>query len=56
MRRLFRKMGDYIAEGSLAAEHGTTKLTEGKQPTHTTWWPYDGVDRARIFAVVEDLR
>jgi hypothetical protein len=56
MRRVFPKIGDYIAVGELVPHHGVTKLTQGKQPTHTTWWPCLGIDRAAVFAVIEDLR
>jgi hypothetical protein len=28
----------------------------GKQPTHTTWWPYEGVDRASLFSIVPEER
>lgn len=45
-RLLPPKLGRWIAKGTLRPEHGKTKLTTGKQPTHTTWWAYDGVDRA----------
>lgn len=38
----------------LAAEHGTTLLTTGQQPTHTTWWPYEGVARVALFSVVAE--
>ena len=29
--------------------------TKGQQPTHTTWWAYVGVDRAALFAVVQEI-
>lgn len=50
-RLLLPKLGDFIARADLKPEHGKTKLTEGRQPTHTTWWVYEGVDRASLFAV-----
>ena len=53
-RTLFPKLGRWIARGSLASEHGKTKLTSGHQPTHTTWWAYQGVNRAALFAVVQE--
>jgi hypothetical protein len=51
---LIPKLGQWIAKATLKAEHGKTKLTNGKQPTHTTWWTYDGVNRAILFAVVRE--
>lgn len=51
-RHLIPKLGSLIAQATLQAEHGKTKLTEGKQPTHATWWAYEGVDRAGLFSVV----
>ncbi|MBC7816999.1 MAG: hypothetical protein IAG10_08940 [Planctomycetaceae bacterium] len=53
--RAFPKLGRYLASGTLQSEHGKTKLTHGRQPTHTTWWVSEGVDRPRVFQVVEDL-
>lgn len=52
-RLLLPKLGRWIAKGTLIAEHGKTKLTEGRQPTHTPWWAYDGVERAALFATVQ---
>ena len=51
-KMLIPKLGRWIAKGTLNTEHGKTKLTTGKQPTHTTWWAYDGVNRVELFAVV----
>lgn len=53
-RKLFPKLGGFIAGATLHADHGKTKLTKGQQPTHTTWWAYDGVNRAGLFSVVEE--
>lgn len=53
-RLLIPKLGRWVAKGTLKAEHGRTKLTTGKQPTHTTWWAYDGVDRAILFGIVRE--
>ncbi len=52
-QRLMPRLGKFIAMGVLAAGHGKARLTKGQQPSHTTWWPYVGVDRASLFAVVE---
>jgi len=53
-RRLFPRLGRLIARGTLLAEHGKTRLTTGKQPTHTTWWSYKDVDRASPFSIVQE--
>ena len=53
-RQLIPKLGRWIAKGTLKTEQGKTKLTTGKQPTHTTWWAYEGVNRAELFAVVSE--
>jgi len=53
-RQLIPKLGSLIAQATLQADHGKTKLTKGKQPTHTTWWPYEGVNRASLFSVVTE--
>lgn len=53
-RMLIPKLGRWIAKGTLRVEHGKTKLTTGRQPTHTTWWAYDGVNRATLFTVVPE--
>lgn len=52
---LLPKLGKMIAQGDLLAEHGKACFTKGQQPTHTTWWPYEGVDRAAQFVVVREL-
>lgn len=54
MHSLYPKMGDYVAWGMLQPDHGLMKLT-GSKPTHTTWWVYDGVERAGIFDSVEEV-
>lgn len=51
-QRLIPKLGRWIARGTLSAEHGQTKQTPGQQPTHTTWWAYEGINRAALFTVV----
>ena len=53
--RAYPRLGKFIAVGELQPEHGVTKLTQGRQPTHTTWWSYEGVDRAAIFVSVEEI-
>lgn len=47
-------LGPYIACRTLGEYHGLTKPTPAKdRPSHTTWWPYDGVERHDGFVVVE---
>ena len=53
-RSLFPNLGDKIAQGTLEPSHGKTKLTSGRQPTHTTWWPYEHVDLCHPFGIVEE--
>ena len=53
-RQLIPKLGNFIAQARLQTEHGKTKLTVGKQPTHTTWWTYEGVPRASLFSVLSE--
>ena len=48
--RTFRNLGKVIAQCELQEEHGKIKQTG--RPTHTTWWPYLGVDRVSLFNVV----
>ena len=48
--RAFRNLGKVITEGMLLPEHGKTKQTG--RPSHTTWWPYEGVHRVSLFVVV----
>ena len=47
-------LGDHIAKGELRPEHGKTLLTKGKQPSHTTWWVYEGVNRENIFKCIDE--
>ena len=55
-RRLIPKLGDFVATATLDAAMGKTLLTAGRQPTHTTWWPYEGIDRASLFSIVPEER
>jgi hypothetical protein len=45
-------LGDHIAEGVLTEQHGVTKLTPTKRPTHTTWWCFDRINRHSGFKVI----
>jgi hypothetical protein len=53
-RRLFPKIGGLVAQGTLSAEHGKTRLTTGRLPTHTTWWSYATVVRASLFSIAKE--
>ena len=48
----YPKLGNRIAKGTLAKELGKTKQTG--QASHTTWWVYESVNRASIFALVAE--
>ena len=50
-RKLMPKLGSLVASAKLRSMHGKTKLTKGTQPTHTTWWVFDRVNRASLFSV-----
>jgi hypothetical protein len=53
-RALMPRLGRRIAMATLGSMHGKAMPTSGMQPSHTTWWPYEGVDRARLFSVIEE--
>ena len=53
-RKLLPKLGKLIAKCTLEAVNGKVKPTSGAQPTHMTWWPYEGVARAQLFVVVNE--
>lgn len=40
---LLPKLGQWIAQATLTGNHGKTMLTAGQQPTHTTFWTYEGL-------------
>jgi hypothetical protein len=40
-----------IASGGLDPAHGKTFATPGKLPSHTSWWPYQGIARHTLFRV-----
>lgn len=57
--RLFRRWRrKFIAKASLKAHHGQLMATRGRQPTHTSWWPAQGLgptERASLFEVVSEV-
>lgn len=52
---LFPKLGSLLACGTFQPHHGVIKKTPGKAPGHTTWWPYQGVNRVEPFDDVMDI-
>lgn len=58
--RLFRRWRKrYILRATLTAQHGLVKLTSGKQPTHTSWWPDAALtldSRAALFTAVAEVQ
>lgn len=52
---LLQYLGDHVAFGDLSSGHGMTKLSQRKHPGHTEWWPYAGVDPAKILVQIEAL-
>lgn len=50
----FRRIAGHVTKADLRAEHGKIKPTPSKNsgPSHTTWWPAEGLERASIFRVV----
>jgi hypothetical protein len=52
-RQNFPQLGEFIACGTLSAEHGKIKLTN-PLTRHHTWWPCDGIDRVAPFKVVDE--
>lgn len=53
-RRKFPYLGDRIAQGTLTEEHGKLKPTPRGRNSHMTWWPYEGVERSKLFTLVEE--
>gem|GEM_PF-1588478 len=56
---LFRRWRKkFIFKARLSPQHGSTKLTSGRQPSHTSWWTADGLSperRAALFTMVETI-
>lgn len=48
--QIFPMLGNHVYQGELKPKHGKIKPTPSHQnPSHTTWWPYTSVDRAKLF-------
>jgi hypothetical protein len=54
-QELFPFLGNRVARAELNPTHGKTRLTSGRQPSHTTWWPHSNVDRVAAFLLVQVL-
>ena len=58
--RLFRRWKrKCVAKATLFTKHGWVMPTNGQQPTHTSWWPAQGIaaaGRAAIFSVVIEVQ
>ncbi len=52
-REAFPRMGAYVAHLGLSEQHGKMKLTNGQQPSHTTWWSVKDMDRVSVVTGVE---
>lgn len=54
----FQYLGDFIAKGILANQHGkigdTPRYIDGARISHATWWPYQGLARHALFVVVPE--
>lgn len=57
--RLFRGWRQkFIHVAVLDEQHGKTKLTSGRQPSHTSWWPATALsveDRAGLFSLINSV-
>jgi hypothetical protein len=56
MALLFPVLGDFVARGQLDAQYGRSMLTTGREPSHTTVWPFVQTDRAAPFGTVSPVR
>jgi hypothetical protein len=56
MALLFPVLGDFVARGQLDAGYGRSMLTIGREPSHTTVWPFVQTDRAAPFVTVSPVQ
>lgn len=55
LTELFPKLGRLVFRGELTVQQGKIKPTPARsRPSHTTWWPYEGIDRAALFKLTEE--
>ena len=53
-RSVFGWAAQHIAVGRLMPQHGKVKDSPVKDlPSHVDWWCYDGIERSKVFKVVE---
>lgn len=56
MALLFPVLGAFVARGELDAQYGRSMLTTGREPSHTTVWPFMQTDRVAPFVSVSPVR
>ena len=56
MSLLFPVLGSFVALGALDVRYGVSMLTPGREPTHTTVWPFARTDRSAPFGTVTPVR
>ena len=56
LTRLFPKLGKLVLRGTLEPGHARIKATPSKKhPSHTTWWHFCGIERARPFLLDSEV-
>lgn len=56
MALLFPVPGSFVAQGTLDALFGVSMRTQGREPSHTTVWPFEKTDRIAPFRLVTPVR
>ena len=56
MALLFPVLGGFVALGALTDAYGVSLLTPGRQPSHTTVWPFEETNRTTPFEKVSSVR
>ncbi|WP_440998067.1 hypothetical protein [Arhodomonas sp. SL1] len=52
-KKVMPALGEHLVVAALDARHGRTKRTPSRRhKSHVTWWPFEGIGRAELFAVV----
>lgn len=56
LRSVYPQLGSLVAGGVLEVADGVLQPSPNRlQPTHETWWPFDGIQRERNFKVIQGL-
>lgn len=56
LMHIFPKIGSYVYSAQLQPKDGKIKPTPSrKHPSHITWWPYSGIERASLFRLVGEV-